>query len=165
MKPSCRLRSVALLALALAFVACTKQQIGLPRVALATPSPDGRAIAFVKNHLSLDPPSQSIWLTCEGHDSVRVERLAENSAWCSTICWSADSTRVGFLIAETRLKVVDIISGATVFNAWIVEDTGTFPSTFVARDLRMSEDGESATFRPCRRHGECAATVTLGFLR
>lgn len=46
----------------LTITGCTGEQWGFPRVPVRAASPDGRFVAYVKNHPSTDPPDQTLWL-------------------------------------------------------------------------------------------------------
>jgi len=64
------------------------------------PSPDGRVVAFVRNHPNVDPPDQSLWLKDSNGRATELTRLAPDADWCNLIVWSSDSTRVTFRECE-----------------------------------------------------------------
>ena len=93
---------------------------------------------------------------------MQVRRLAEDQDWCDTIVWSADSTRVAFLVQDAYLVLVDASSGQVVFESWLIDDRGAYPPQEVVEDLRLSKDGSTARFRRCsRRGGTCSEPETL----
>jgi len=56
---------------------CSSYQLGLPRVAAARQSPDGHYRAIVRNHPSIDPPEQSLWLGADdGSDAEQILKLS-----------------------------------------------------------------------------------------
>jgi len=139
------------LALLLATSACSREQLGLPRVALEVASPDGRKVASVRNHPEIDPPNQSLWLKRADGERVEVAKLGADQDWCKTIVWSADSSRVGYLVQDARLVVADSASGEVVFDRWLVPEPRAYPTQEEATKLRLSADGSEATFRRCTR--------------
>lgn len=141
--------AVATLALfAVALVACDKTLLGLPRVPLSVLSPDGRSVASVRNHVTIDPPDQSVWLDSNG-ETTRLRRLGPDSDWCDTIVWSADSSTVAFLVQGARLITADRASHHVVSEKWLTDWRGEYPPYRAARDLRLSEDGREARYRDC----------------
>ncbi|MGZ8868402.1 MAG: hypothetical protein ACXW2P_08660 [Thermoanaerobaculia bacterium] len=154
------MRSFATLTLlgccALFLLRCDKEQLGLPRVALSVTSPDGRAVAFVRNHPSIDPPEQSVWLSVDGR-ARQLRRLGPDSDWCNTIVWSADGSTVGFLVQDARLLTFDRASGQFVSEKWLTKWQGEYPPHNVAVNLGLSADGREAIYRECgRRPGSLA---------
>lgn len=89
------MRAAALLLLALT-LACTPAD-------LAFPSPDGTHTAFVRNHWSIDPPRQSLWV-----DGAHIVDLAEDQDWCRKVVWAADGATVTFLVKDEKPVVVDV---------------------------------------------------------
>jgi hypothetical protein len=148
------MRSLATLTLlgccALFTARCDQKQLGLPRVALSVTSPDGRAVAFVRNHPSIDPPEQSVWLSVDGR-ARRLRRLGSDSDWCSKIVWSADGSTVGFLVQDARLLTFDRASGQFVSEKWLTKWQGEYPPHYVAGILSLAADGRRAIYRECRR--------------
>ncbi len=130
---------------------CTKEQLGLPRTPVSATSPDGRFVAFVRNHPSLDPPSQSIWLGVVGGSATKLKMLGPDSDWCNTIAWSPDSSSVGFLVQDARLIAVDARAGRVVFEQWLTDWKGEYPPSRVVQDLSLSGGGREARFRDCGR--------------
>ena len=162
MVPVSRTSWCLLLFCCLVLVGCSAEQLGIPRVQIEVRSPSGGHVARVSNHPSIDPPSQSLWVQTQGGDAVQVRRLAEDQDWCDTIVWSADSTRVAFLVQDAYLVLVDAFSGQVVFERWLIEARGAYPPHEVVEDLLLSEDGSMATFKRCsRRSGTCSEPETL----
>ena len=90
------MRAAALLLLALAAAGCTPPD-------LAFDSPDGRHTAYVRNHWSIDPPRQSLWV-----DDAHILDLAEDQDWCRKIVWAEDGGTVTFLVNDEKPVVVDV---------------------------------------------------------
>lgn len=159
------IRHAPFVVLVLISMSCSKANFGLPRIPLSSPSPDGRFIALVRNHVDIDPPNQSIWVGEVGAKPTLIERLAPDMDYCSTIEWSADSSTVAFVVRNGRLRVVDAASGETLFNEWVVEWSGEYPPAIRIKDLRLANDGRSASFRGCRKNRECSELRTVEFLK
>ena len=119
-------------------LSCTR-----PGPDLIVPSPDGTRTASVRNHWSIDPPRQTLWL-----DDTRVATLGEDMDWCRTVVWSKDGSTVAYLVQDAKLIVIDAASGNETFSRWLVEQDG-YPTTHEARNLTI--DGASARYRSCVR--------------
>lgn len=118
-------------------------------------SPDGSRTASVRNHWTIDPPSQSLWLTTKAGASTRVATLTADVDWCDEIVWSADGTTAAYLIQDAKLLVVNAEDAHIVTTEWLVPRDG-YPTQYVATDVRLSMDGATATYRPCHRaDGRC----------
>jgi hypothetical protein len=142
--------------LLLSMSACTREQMGLPMTPVSAKSPDGRHIAFVRNHPSIDPPAQSLWLSSKGRSSRKIKSLGEDVDRCNKIVWSADSSTVSFLIQDARLITVDASSGLVVSELWLTKRRDGFPPSGMVSDMSLSVDGREANFRDCRREIEPA---------
>lgn len=144
--------AIGALVLLFSMAACTKEQLGLPGTPVTAKSPDGRHIAFVRNHPSLDPPAQSLWLSTRGRASQRLRSLGEDRDWCRTIVWSADSSTVSYLVHDSRLITVDAEAGRIVSEKWLTGASGEILADRVVADLSLSDNGREARFRICRRN-------------
>ncbi len=113
-------------------------------------SPDGGAVAFVRNHPNIDPPAQSIWLRTGG-SSHRLKQLGGDSDWCNRVVWSADGSTAAFLVQDARLITVDRASRRIVSEKWLTEWKGEYPPYRVVTALSLSADGREARFRECER--------------
>ncbi len=131
--------------------ACTREQMGLPTTPVSAKSPDGLHIAFVRNHPSIDPPAQSLWLSSKGRPSRKLKSLGEDADRCAKIVWSADSSTVSFLVQDARLITADASTGLIVSELWLTERRDGVPPSGMVSDLSLSEDGREARFRDCRR--------------
>lgn len=149
-----RIRPGLLSVLAAAALACDAAQLGWPRMPLRVPSPDGRFVAFVRNHPDLDPPNQSLWLQAANGRATELTRLAPDADWCDFIVWSADSHRVGFLVSGAIVHVYDAQSHAQVFSGFVGRRSWDQPPRYTLRDLALSNDGASVTFRECEHTWE-----------
>jgi hypothetical protein len=137
------------LVFAVATFACDATQLGWPRIPFRVPSPDGRVVAFVRNHPSVDPPDQSLWLQSSKGRATELARLAPDAEWCNLIVWSADSRRVAFLVSDAILYVYDGQSQGKVFSGFVGRCSWAQPPRYALRDLTLSSDGASVTFREC----------------
>lgn len=142
---------------------CTRQQLGLPRIAVEELSPNGMHRAWVKNHLSLDPPAQSLWIRDLGtNEASRVLLLSEDQDWCNTIVWAEDSTAVLFLVQDARAVVYDPQRGRILADEWLVAHDGGYPSNKCARAVAFGTGSRTLVFRECHRRGEgCSDWITF----
>jgi dipeptidyl aminopeptidase/acylaminoacyl peptidase len=137
--------------LASAALACEAAQLGWPPVPLRVPSPDGRVVAFVRNHPDVDPPNQSLWLQASNGVATELTRLAPDADSCNVIVWSADSRRVAFLISDAVVQIYDGQSHAKVFSGFVGRRSWDTPPRYILQDMGLSPDGTSVTFRECER--------------
>jgi hypothetical protein len=132
-------------------IACTsRNQWGLPRVAVHAVSPDGRVVALVRNHPAIDPPDQSLALVDAAGNELELRRLSADQDWCKTVAWSGDSSTVAYLVQDLRLIVVDARAVTIVADHWLAEPRD-YPPNRMASELAMSSDGREASFRLCVR--------------
>jgi hypothetical protein len=152
---------------------CARAQLGLPRTPVSVASPDGTMTAYVRNHPNIDPPSQSLWLRRADGGDVKLVALSGDHDWCNLIVWSADSSRVGFLVQDAKLAIVDAATARVEGWTWLVNDHFDYPPAERVTDLAMSSDGREATYRICPRwpssagppsDDACLAPVTRALL-
>ncbi|MGV8039238.1 MAG: hypothetical protein AB2L07_03905 [Thermoanaerobaculaceae bacterium] len=147
----------------LLLTACDPATLGIPRVHATATSPDGRHVATVRNHPTIDPPNQSLWLDSDGGPARMVLRLSADQDWCDTIVWAPDSSLVGFLIQDARLVVARPTTGQVVVDAWLVDSPGAYPPPQRAAELEFLPDGSGVSFRPCpAAGGACGPRRALG---
>ena len=117
----------------------------------------------MRNHPTIDPPAQSLWLRGTDGAATELRRLVDDMDWCHTIVWSADSARVAFLVQDARLLVFDAPTRRIVLEKWLVDPPGGYPPHLIVRDLTLSEDGREATYRLCPRRdpGPCGGIRSL----
>jgi hypothetical protein len=137
-------------ALVICTISCSAEQLGLPRTPVSAISPDGRQVAFVRNHPNPDPPSQTIWLK-NGGAARQIQELGADSDWCNTIVWSADNSVVAYLVQDARLIAVDSASQRIVSETWLAPQDSYPPSRMVI-DLSLNSSGTEARFRACQRN-------------
>ncbi len=130
---------------------CSGSQLGFPRVPVRAVSPDGRHVAFVRNHPSVDPPDQTLWLGDANGDAKEVARLAPDAMWSDRIVWSADSRRVAFVVADAIVHLYDAGSKTSVFVGFVGRRSWDTPPRYVLRDVTLSADGASISFIECER--------------
>lgn len=149
---------IALLPLA---AGCSRRQLGLPQVALAVDSPDGGHRAVVRNHPSIDPPRQSLWLERVSGGRQWLRDLSEDQDGCDQAVWSPDGRRVAFVVQGIELLVYSVPDGELVQRSRPRTDGSSPPSPHVA-ELRFTEDGSALDFRLCSRRGDrCAEPARL----
>ncbi len=96
------------------------------KIAEASTSPDGRFGAFVKEHFSIDPPNQSLWIKeNRSGKATRIAKLPEDVDSIRDIRWSSDSKIVlfntywclyGVRVADGRTKRIE--KEATKRKGW-----------------------------------------------
>ena len=152
---------IAFLALA---AGCSRSQLGLPQVALAVDSPDGGYRAVVRNHPSIDPPRQSLWLERVSGGRQGLRDLAEDQDWCDQAVWTADGRRVAFVVQGIELLVFSVPDGELVQRSDLQPD-GPYPPSLRVAGLRFTADGSALDFRLCPRRGDrCDAPTRLAVL-
>jgi len=130
------------------------RNLGIPRVALEETSPDGTYVAQVRNHISIDPPLQSLWMAeRDGRNATRVLKLSGDQDWCDQIVWSGDGSTVAFLVQGAWIVVYDAYTRQQRVREWLVEQDG-YPTLHEVRELKLGTDGSVATYRVCRRGAE-----------
>ncbi len=141
---------------------CRPEQLGIPRVAAERLSPTGQHLAWVKNHLSFDPPAQSLWVRdLRTNEASRVLLLAEDQDWCHTIAWAADGSAVVFIVQDARAVVFDLESNIIPADEWLVSHEN-YPTKTYADAVSFGESGQSLVFRECHRNGDhCSDWITF----
>jgi hypothetical protein len=140
-----------LLVVCCASACTTRLQWGLPRVPVSATSPDGRFVAFVRNHPNPDPWDQSLWIRNASGTEWQVGRVPPDAFWCDRIAWSADSRRVAFVVADAIVHVYDARTRERVFAGFVNRRSWDVPPRFILRDFVLSADGRAAFFRECER--------------
>lgn len=147
------------MALVLAFPRCSR--LDAPDVADSWRSPDGRYVAEVRNHLSIDPPYQVLWIGRPGGPMRRVQTVAADTERSNgPVLWSSDSKRAVYVDAGVSIVVVDPESGGSRRRSILPRD-----GSQELRGLRLAEDGTQASFQVCRpRTVECTSARTIPLL-
>ena len=133
----------------------------LPRTHTVSTSPDGRSKAWVRQEFNIDPPDDHLYV--EGPDGAvtKLLDLAPDADWCHSIIWTADSTRVGFLVTDNRLSVFDVRSREHVAELVLVKIDG-YPGSEAARDVAFTDEGRAVTFeRTDRRTQKLLSRETM----
>ena len=144
-------RALAVAGMAVALAGCSHRQWGLPRVAMSATSPDGRWVAFARNHVSIDPPEQTIWLGPTAGRAVELRKLGPDTEEISAIVWSADSRRVGFLTNDAILGVYEADTRARIASGYLRYPNVNYPPKYMVKELVFSADGASVSYVPCER--------------
>jgi dipeptidyl aminopeptidase/acylaminoacyl peptidase len=118
---------------------------------MSTASPDGRWIAFARNHPTIDGPDQSIWLCAVDGQPVQLRRLGADTEEISAIIWSADSRRVAFLTNDAILGVYEPATLTLVASGYVRYPNANYPPKFMVRDLAFTDDGHAVSYVPCER--------------
>lgn len=140
---------------------CSRTQLGLPQVALAVDSPDGGYRAVVRNHPSIDPPRQSLWLERVGGGRQWLHDLATDQDWCDQAVWTPDGRRVAFVVQGIELLVYAVPEGELLQRSDLRTD-GAYPPSLHVAGLRFTADGAALDFRLCSRRGDrCAEPARL----
>jgi hypothetical protein len=128
---------------------------GRGKVALEEAAPVGGGLAQVRDHMSIDPPRQTLWISDSGPASLkRVFKLGEDTHGCSRIVWRPDGRRVGFLINDVELHLYDL--QGTLTDSLPLVEVGGYPGTREARDLAW-QDGVIDYLDCARGSDDCAS--------
>ena len=163
MRPAAK---VLLFGFSLLAVCCTAKQLGLPRTAVSVAAPNSSAWAEVRNHLTMDPPAQSLVIRFPSGESVQLMRLADDMDWCHVVVWAPDSSRVVFLVQDVRAVVYDVASQRLISTDLTPRGSG-YPPENLVRDVAFSPDAAFLLFRPCARSSGswetavCADTTSM----
>ncbi len=149
-----------LVGLLVLLLGCDRASLGLPREAFSAASPDGEFRAVVRNHPSIDPPRQSLWLESRDRALSRVRRLSEDQDWCDLAVWSPDSRRVVFLVQGIQAVVVDARSRRELLVTDLAPRRG-YPPDKTVRDLGFAPAGDALSFRVCRRSSDDCGEPSL----
>ena len=157
--------AVMLVSYGLACGADLGYHLGLGSGAFAR-SPNGEFLAYVENHVSIDPPNQSLRLVSTERSIERLwsreklRQLGEDAEWCDVIVWSSDSSLVAFLINDARVFVYEAGTATLIGELDLVERDG-YPTTRMVTGLRFEEAGSRLSYLDCRRRSgtDCQTRV------
>lgn len=126
---------------------CFAEQLEMPGVAAQWRSPNGRYVAEVRNHFSVDPPEQSLWIGAVGGEMYRIQTVASDTdPSVERVAWSGDSALAVYVDALAEIVVVDAGSGRTLArHAIVARNAGE-----AVRALELDPRGAHASFRVCR---------------
>ena len=129
--------------------------LGARRAVTVVESPARDAVAFVLEGRCAAGRCQSLWVGPDTKRASRVQALSGPSEEAGEIAWTADGSRVGFLINGYQLRVFDGRTGASLGAVAIIDPDG-FPSSRIARGVTFSGNGHAITFDDCpRAHSGC----------
>jgi hypothetical protein len=129
--------------------------LGARRTALAALSPGRDAVAYVFEGRCAAGLCQSLWIGKDMKHATMAEMLSGPAEQAGEIAWTADGSRVGFLVNGYQLRVFDARSGANLGAVSLIEPDGT-PSSRIARGVTFSANGAAVTFDDCPRgHSGC----------
>ncbi len=114
-------------------------------------SAEGRYRAYVKSHITVSPPKQSLWLR-DMRDG-REQQLAGFSGEkerIEQILWSDDDRRLGCLTKGSHLLVFEVSDGRTIFDENL-DDSDHYPGNRCVRNLRFLPGGEGVSYELCFR--------------
>jgi hypothetical protein len=116
----------------------------------------------VKNHLSFDPPAQSLWVRdLRTNEAKRVLLLAEDQDWCRAIEWAADGSAVVFVVQDARAVVYDLVGNRILVDEWLVSHE-SYPTKTYVDAVSFGALGKSLVFRECQRDGnDCSDWITF----
>lgn len=131
-------------------VGCEARNWGLPRIEVEASSPSGSHVAYVRNHVSIDPPNQSLWVRdLATGERTKLRQLGEDSNWSNFVTWSSDGEAVVFLINDAWVAVYDQTGGEVALGNLV--RNFHVPTRSAVRDLRFAADGRSLEFTACHR--------------
>jgi hypothetical protein len=154
----------AIAALIVVFVAATVAFaagwfLGARRTVLGAVSPNRDAVAYVFEARCAAGLCQSLWVGPDMKQAKMAEMLSGPAEQAGEVAWTADGSRVGFLVNGYQLRVFDGRSGANLGAMSLVVPDGT-PTTRIARGVTFSANGAAVTFDDCPRdHSGCRAAM------
>jgi hypothetical protein len=129
--------------------------LGGRRTVLSVPSPARDAVAFVFEARCATGLCQSLWIGKDMKHAKMAEMLAGPSEQAGEIAWTADASRVAFIINGYQLRLFDAATGANLGALSLIEPDGA-PSSRVARGVTFSANAAAVTFDDCpRSHSGC----------
>lgn len=139
-------------ACALALVAgCSAEDLGYPRVASASQSPNLRYTVEIRNHPTIDPPEQSLWIG-ETNGRLRyVAGVASDTVWGGPVAWSQDSSLFAFVVAS-KIVVVEPSTGAVRLEQWLIpREDHVSRSRNEIRYIGFAQDSSAVVAQICTR--------------
>ena len=107
----------------LVLAACSRAQLGLPRVASSSVSPNGLYVVELRNEPTIDPPEQSLWLGRRDGGFRKLAGVASDSPpWKGPGAWSPDSSLFAFAVS-TKLVVVESATATVRHSEWLIPRT------------------------------------------
>jgi hypothetical protein len=129
--------------------------LGSRRAVTVAPSPARDAVAFVLEGRCAAGRCQSLWIGPDTKHARIVQALAGPSEEAGEITWTADGSRVGFIINGYQLRLFDAKTGSPLGAVAIIDPDG-FPSSRIARGVTFSSNGAAVTYDDCPRdHSGC----------
>jgi hypothetical protein len=141
---------------AIALVTEGRRSSSLRRVVARTTSPSHALVALVNEQPCASGFCQRLALGTSDATATVLETLTGASA--DEVIWTADSTRVGFVVDGRELWVYDAKSRKLAGRVGLL--TQEAGQTRRARGVTFSENGRAVTFDDCpRAHSGCRAGV------
>lgn len=139
-------------ACALALVAgCSAEDLGYPRVASASQSPDLRYTVEIRNHPTIDPPEQSLWIGETNGQLRYVAGVASDTGWSGPCAWSQDSSLFAFVVGA-KVVVVEPTTGAVRLEQWLIHrEDHVSRSRNEIRYIGFAQDSSAVVAQICTR--------------
>jgi hypothetical protein len=129
--------------------------LGGRRAVMIAESPAHDGVAFVVEGRCAAGLCQSLRIGREIKSAKVVETLSGPSEQADEIAWTADGSRVAFVVNGYQLRLFDARTGKGLGAIAIIDPDG-FPSSRIARGVTFSSNGASITFDDCPRdHSGC----------
>jgi hypothetical protein len=129
--------------------------LGARRTVMTVPSPGRDAVAYVFEARCATGLCQSLWIGKDMKHARMAEMLSGPAEQAGEIAWTADASRVAFLVNGYQLRLFDAGSGANLGAVSLIEPDGA-PSSRIARGVTFSGTGAAVTFDDCPRfHSGC----------
>ncbi len=141
---------------AVAVIAATGFEMTRARVLMLAASPTGAAMALVRERRCAEGFCHELRLGASESDAVAIERLGKQS--CTEIAWTADGSRVGFVIDGSEVWIYDAAKRTLAGRVKLL--TLEAAQSRLARGVTFSENGRALTFDDCpRKHSGCRSGV------
>ena len=124
--------------------------LGARRIVLFANAPAGDGVAYVLEGRCAAGLCQSLWVGPTVKSAKVVESLSGPSETAGEIAWTADGSRVAFIVNGYQFRLFDA-RNLTNLGALSIIDPDGFPPSRIARGVTFSTNGAAITFDDCPR--------------
>ena len=133
--------------------------LGSRRAVNVVPSPSKKAVAYILEGRCAQGRCQSLWIGPDTKQAKMVQALGGPSEQADEIAWTADESRVAFIVNGYQLRMFEAATGKSLGALAIIDPDG-FPSSRVARGVTFSSNGAAITYDDCPRdHSGCKPAI------
>ena len=122
-------------------------------------SPSKNAVAYILEGRCAQGRCQSLWIGPDTKRAKMVQALSGPSEEADEIVWTADGSKVAFIVNGYQLRMFEAATGKSLGALDIIDPDG-FPSSRVARGVTFSSNGAAITYDDCPRdHSGCKPAI------